>query len=372
MEVYTDGSMAEKGAVAEWFRGKLTRKLGGAIVLHMKGGKFKGFKVEIRGGSGSAFTAELVSLVVAIGFARKGGARKDLPFFSDCQSAISTVNLWCNGGTVGGDLMEILSSVEKTGVVIHKVKAHPERNKEVKEWKPKEVGIWIADMIAGGELVPNGGVIDAGSIIRDRREDGIPIIINEGGMERTRPVEDLVSCGRMEEYLVTRDGYRKKEGKMAIWEGSYGGMGVRLMRRRKGIEESAVIQRIMYDKRWTWKRNEWNKEDEPCEWCGTCSGSRGHVLFKCRHTEVSGKRSEWEEKVWTYVGKMNKDWRKDVVEDVAMDVFRGQNEMLACGVIGKSWGLGRKWALRLVDKAKMRVVEEGLKLVLGGGQGMCS
>ena len=79
----------------------------------------------------------------------------------------------------------------------------------------------------------------------------------------------------MDGYLVARDGYRRKDGKVARWTGSYGGLGAKLMRRRKGIEETAVIQRIMYDKRWTWKKNEWDRCEEKCEWCGTIGGGRG-------------------------------------------------------------------------------------------------
>lgn len=253
-------------------------------------------------------------------------------------------------------------------MVIHKVKAHPERDMEVKDWGDREVGIWIADSVARGELDPNGGEIDAEVMMKGLRPAGTLYLSRRDGGWMDGKVDEVLAERRMENYLVTRDEYRVKRGRRPKWGGSYGGLGLRLMRRRKGIEETAVIQRVMYDKRWSWKKGDWGVEGVCCDWCSLANVGRGHMLFECGAAEVVAKRGEWEEGVWKHVGKMNKDWRKEIVEDVAGDVFRGHNDMLACGVVEKNWGIGRRWSGKLIDKGKMRVVENGLKVIFGGAR----
>jgi hypothetical protein len=172
----------------------------------------------------------------------------------------------------------------------------------------------------------------------------------------------------MEGYLAMRDEYRARQGRAPKWGGSYGGLGAKLMRRRKGVEEMAVIQRLMYDKRWEWRKGDYGGGVHECAWCGGGDGGRGHILFECAHGDLKAARGKWEESVWKHIGKMGKDWRRSVVEDAAGAVFRGRNDMLACGVVSRNWGEGKEWAGKLVDKGKMRVVEEGLKVLFAGAR----
>jgi hypothetical protein len=270
-----------------------------------------------------------------------------------------------------GETREFLSCLSRDPVVVHKVKAHPERRKQTKEWDGADVGIWFADWIASGKNSEMMGEIEAGQVLKGVRENGRLLIAGDEGIARRLKVSRIVSDKRLEEYLKGRDEGRLAGGRRAKWEGLSFRRGAALMRRRKGVEETAIVMRILYDKRWDWNKGKWAGRGECCH-CSDPDGSRKHILFECENPKVVELRGKWRNEVKARTEKMGvKDWRGLLSKEIEACCYGGEaGEMLCCGAVSEEWARSLSHANRLVRDGEMRVVEKVLKEVFLGARGM--
>jgi hypothetical protein len=215
------------------------------------------------------------------------------------------------------------------------------------------------------------GEIDAGSVLKGSREAGRILIAGEEGLARKLKVSKLVSDKRLELYLKERDEGRVLEGRAEKWKGLSFRKGAALMRRRKGVEETAIVVRILYDKRWLWNKNKWSGEGVCCH-CGGHDGTRRHILFDCGDPKVVERRGVWRKEVGDAANKMGvKDWRGLLSKEIEACCYGGEaGEMLCCGAVSEEWARSLSHANRLVRDGEMRTVEKVLKEVFLGARGI--
>ena len=127
--IYTDGSWSKRHSLSTLLLNEGSVETAGAIVLHTNHGLFT-IRVEMDIDVRSAFDAEVVSLLIAHEMAR----RRRVKIWSDCSSAIKSLN----GGGLGGYSQVLSGWVKSKRVSFLKVKAHPEHRGPVSDWTLEE------------------------------------------------------------------------------------------------------------------------------------------------------------------------------------------------------------------------------------------
>ena len=293
---------------------------GGAIVLR-QGEKFFLIRVEMDLQLESAFEAEMISLLIAIDIVRD----REVTIFSDCKSALSLLN-----GKHRGAFLNILSGWRRPlNAVLEKVRAHPERFKELKEWKAADKGIWMADQVAGGSLTTEKTLKASSWIRRVSYSSKAVIVRKETGMPFFRDVAKMWSKHLLKTYLIQRDEFRARNGKTEIWKGANIAHSYRMMSKRRGLADRAAVQRAALDKRWRWH---WAREDKTCSACGSVSSGIIHPLRYCKNESVIEERGRWRNEVEAYLRTVPTKHRA-LLENIWACMEREEHgEYACCGI----------------------------------------
>ena len=144
MMMYTDGSYKEERYWGEFLLGTPRKKARGAIILLDGVETFHRIEVMMDLDIENANMTEVICILIGIEMSKANGWV--LKLGSDCQAALNTVN-----GGYSENFYNILAGWKRwEGVETFKVKAHPERRNKYNEWDNDDMGIWIADRVAGG------------------------------------------------------------------------------------------------------------------------------------------------------------------------------------------------------------------------------
>jgi len=273
--MYTDGSWRKTETLRELLSGGGKIYSGGAIVLGRGGHEMTTIFIEIDVEVESAFEVELISLLIAIAMC-KGNPIK---IFSDCKSALSILN-----GKHRGSFFSLLGGWRKPeSCVLEKVKAHPEKYKKPEEWSHTDRGIWAADQIAGGILLPSVK-IKASEWLTHISYASKLIVVDQQGLPFVKDIANKWGKYLVDSYLVERDDYREERGKRRIWSGSNLSLLKKALGRGNSLGELAAIQRAGLDKTWRWN---WARGGDECKACSIHgSNGIGHPIWRCNNPQM--------------------------------------------------------------------------------------
>jgi hypothetical protein len=189
-----------------------------------------------------------------------------------------------------------------------KIDAHPERFIRQENWDGDNMGIYIADRVAGKFMQAHRKIsakewmrrISSVSKVSIEEEDGTPFI---GSVNRRASRE------AMRQYLLMRDGYREKEGDFEQkWEGTNMAMAPKLLLRNGGFEDRSqcsnwlrgrggmLVDTIRLPASYV-KRNSWIKDIHSstalhmrCIMLGNCGRSKSKLWLQ---TRICGYGHRW-------------------------------------------------------------------------------
>ncbi len=214
-----------------------------------------------------------------------------------------------------------------------KVKAHPERRKKYNEWDNDDMGIWIADRVAGGLMEADQKIsakewinrIALQSKVSIEKEDGTPFIGN---------VARLASKYSISQYYKERDGWREQDGLFdEFWEGANSAMASNLLRRNGGFEDIVTMVKLTFGKRWDCSRH----NTLECKLCGEQFTSQKHPMMLCSDLRMHNARNIWRKSIEESIKKAPKKL-KHLMEENVRELFHGQGgEYAAVGTYIKPW-----------------------------------
>ena len=242
--IYTDGSFRKEENWGEMLLGKPRIKAGGEVILSDGKSWFYKIYVNIDVNVEDAGQIELLCLLIGCEMAKTGS--RPIRMGSDCQSALDVIEVSYSEGFYNS-----IAGWEKwEQIETFKIKAHPERYKAWGTWSFDDMGIYVADAVAGGQATPHETVsardwllrISARSMVGIEEEDGTPFIGS---------VKQRASETGLEQYYMEREGYRKKCGDFdQKWEGTNIALAPKLMRRNGGYEDRVTMSKLALDKRY--------------------------------------------------------------------------------------------------------------------------
>jgi len=358
--IYTDGSYKEEADWGEYLLGDVRRQAGGAVILSDGKSWYHRIFVEIDMEVSDAGQVEVICLLLACEMAKAQG--NEVIIGSDCENALKVVN--------GGDseaFSHILGGWKKwDGITTKKIAAHPERFKPWQTWDDDDMGIYIADRVAGEFYKADRTVsakewmmrVAAQSKVSIELEDGTPFI---GSISRR------VSQETMKQYFMERDGYRELEGEFEPrWEGANMSKASTLLKRNGGFEDRVTMVKLAAGKRWDVSRH--NKER--CVLCQEEFSDQRHAMMDCIALEVHNAREAWKNGVKELIAKAEMGIRVDM-EEYYRNVFsKPDGEMAAVGTFTRGWvarlNKERKLGLNEMKKMKelMLAIAQGARTVM--------
>jgi hypothetical protein len=286
----TDGSHAMDKTLGQFLLGKGNPKVGGAIILSDGATWVYRILVRIDVKATKAFSVELICILVAneIALAQGGG----VTIHSDCKAAIDVAN-----GTWSMDFRNTTNNWKLgPGVVVQKVRAHPERYLHHSRWSWDDRGIWTADRVAGGNMAYEC-TVGAAKWLKKISSKSLVVIEELDGTPFIGSVRDRSSKRNMEMYWVERDQWRAKDGLPGKWEGTNMSHAFSLLKRNGGLEDHATMLRLASGKQWEYQR--YNKVT-----CKACQGDfRGsaHPLLRCPNLTMVAARKLWKDNCYEHV-----------------------------------------------------------------------
>jgi hypothetical protein len=325
--IYTDGSYKEEATWGDQLLGTTKRTAGGAVIISDGKGWFYKIYVKIDVEVEDAGQVEVICLLIANEIAMAG--RKVVTIGSDCKSAIRIIE-----GSYSERFYNILAGWKKwEGVTTRHIDAHPERHKVWGTWEGDDMGIYVADRVAGGSSGAHKVVsarewlirISAQSKVAIEEEDGTPFI---GSVARR------ASRHSMRHYFLERDGYNEQEPDYEEkWEGANMARSQKLLRRNGGFEDLVTMIKLGAGKRWDVSRH--NKAD--CMLCEEEFLSQKHPMMTCSAIEVHNARELWKKNIKSLIAKARLELRNDM-EEYYGNVFNKQDgEMAAVGTYTVRW-----------------------------------
>ena len=325
--IYTDGSFRKLANWGETLLNTPQHEAGGAIILSDGRSWFYKIYVKMDIKVKNAAQVELLCQLIAEEIAKT--RNNIITLGSDCQSAINVIE-----GAYSEGFSNTISGWKKwEGTTTEKIKAHPERYKEWGTWEFKDMGIYVADAVAGGDARPHATIsakewltrISARSLVAIEEEDGTPFI----GSVSQRASEE---CAR--QYLMERDGYREQQGEWdPKWEGANLSMAPTLLRRNGGLEDRVTMSKLAADKRFDCSKFNPAK----CVLCDEVFENQRHPMMGCIGYEVHECRNQWQKEI-----KERKDKESQLIR-VEMDEFHRNlfeerdGELAAVGTFTPRW-----------------------------------
>ena len=325
--IYTDGSFRKLANWGETLLNTPRHEAGGAIVLSDGKSWFYKIFVEIDIKVKNAAQVELLCPLIAEEIAKVRD--NEIILGSDCQSGLDVIE-----GAYSEGFSNTTSGWKKwDGTTTVKIKAHPERYKEWGTWEFKDMGIYVADAVAGGEAIPHAKIsakewltrISAQSIVAIEEEDGTPFI----GSVSQRASEE---CSR--HYLMERDGYREIEGEWdPKWDGANLSMAPTLLRRNGGLEDRVTMSKLAAGKRWDVSKHNPAK----CVLCEEEFESQRHPMMGCIGYEVHECRQQWQSEIKERKNKETQLIRIEM-DEFHRNVFKEEDgELAAVGTFTPRW-----------------------------------
>jgi hypothetical protein len=325
--VYTDGSFRKEENWGELLLGKSRITAGGAIILSDGHSWFHKIYVDIDVEVEDAGQVELICLLIANEMARAQGCPSTLG--SDCATALDIMR-----GTYSERFYNILAGWKIwEGSKLNKISAHPERFKKWEDWDSDDVGIYVADRVAGRFLGSHKTIsardwlrrISAMSKISIEEEDGTPFI---GSVKRRASRETL------RQYLLERDGYRELEGDFEEkWEGANLSMAQKLLMRNGGFEDRVTMVKLAAGKRWDVSRH--NKAR--CLLCDEEFENQRHPLLQCIAIEVHNARTQWRKRIDDRISGERSSLRTLMEEYIRCVLCEPDGELAAVGTYTVRW-----------------------------------
>jgi len=172
--IFTDGSYKENATWGEQLLGTVTGQAGGAVILSDGVSWYYKIYVKIDIEVEDAGQVELICLLIANEMAKARG--KPVLIVSDCKSALDIVN-----GTYSERFLNSMAGWEIwEGANTKHIKAHPERHKKWGTWDGEDMGIYVADRVAGGFLGPHRTVSARQWLIRISSQSKVAIELEDG------------------------------------------------------------------------------------------------------------------------------------------------------------------------------------------------
>ena len=263
--VYTDGTYARNGTITEWASGRERMEAAAGVVISGDAGDTR-FRIAGEVQMTSAYDAEVVALAVA------GRMIRNTTIYSDCQAAISSVNLTQHRTGIA----QVLRIADGQGEV-QKVAAHAERRKQRSDWTPEELGNVKADAAAAGREDEHGNPPEDLSIRTALKRVTPHWWINRDGLIEM----DVQHTTRSDRYVQKRDGWRRAGAREPRWTGVTHRLAAQMW---KGQECSwATAVRIMWDKHVTGENErKWGcREVTRCPVCDAVTSQR-HIIRECQ------------------------------------------------------------------------------------------
>ena len=325
--IYTDGSYREEANWGEFLLGTPRRYAGGSVVISDGATWFHRIYVEMDMHVEDAGQVELICQLIANEMARAQGC--DTILGSDCSSALDVMN-----GAYSERFYNVLAGWEKWDkAATLKIDAHPERYIRREDWVGDDMGIYIADRVAGGFLSAHKKIsakewmkrISTNSKVSIEEDDGTPFI---GSVNRR------VSEESMRQYLLERDGYREAEGDFEEkWEGTNMSMAQKLLRRNGGFEDRVTMLKLASGKRWDVSRH----NSAVCLLCDEKFTDQRHPLMTCTAYEVQNARQRWRELI-SDQSKAENMWLRTQMEEFVRCIFNERDgELAAVGTFTPRW-----------------------------------
>ena len=351
-KIYTDGSYKEEKTLKTLLLGGHRVKAGGGIVIQDEEGFFTPIRVVMDIEVDSAFPVETITLLTGCII---GGGKGKIEIGSDCLGAMAAVR------KKNKNFSRILQNYEPgNDINIRKVKAHPERREEI--WQDDEVGIYLADEVAGG----GGGAareILATTVLKHFGAMGSIAIVDNNNIPYIGNIMKRCSKEKMKKYYIKRDEYREDKGKRGMWEGTSSSLIYKMMGKTGSMEDSTAVNRIGTGKRWKMSRHNL----EVCQACGEDSRSNNHALRKCRADTVNKMRKIWYDGVSRRIYRIKDRDLRGLVEDMWTKMkYRRGGEMAMCGCFQPRWvDLLMKGTMALHDGEDKTIVN--ILKIIGAG-----
>jgi hypothetical protein len=193
------------------------------------------------------------------------------------------------------------------------VPAHPERKEEdMSKWGIDDMGIYIADQIAGGSTADEGilEVVDFKEAYRGHNSMAHWFLAGEEG-PLLMPLGDLLSEVRRERYLVERDRLRGVAGRPPEWTELTIRYAAKVWRKMnltsefQGLAGTARSTRLIFDKGWhggNEGKGTGEGEPLPCTRCGEPDGL-DHWVLDCQDDYLKDARDDARGRAVAYFSK---------------------------------------------------------------------
>ena len=229
--IFTDGSYKEDATWEEQLLGTDESQAGGAVILSDGVSWYYKIYVKIDIEVEDAGQIELICLLIANEMARALG--KPVQLTSDCKSALDIVN----GAYSESFLNSFAGWKIWEGTSTKHIKAHPERHKKWGTWDGGDMGIYVADRVAGGHFEPHRTVSAKQWLIRISSQSKVAIEL-EDGTPFMGSVARRASRLSMKQYFMERDGYSENDPEFVErWNGANMARTNKLMARNGGFED---------------------------------------------------------------------------------------------------------------------------------------
>jgi hypothetical protein len=325
--IYTDGSYKEEATWGDQLLGTVKRIAGGSVIISDGMSWFHKIYVKIDVEVEDAGQVELICLLIANEIAM--AEKRAITIRSDCKSALNVIE-----GAYSERFANILSGWKKwEGSNTEHISAHPERHKAWGTWEWDDMGIYVADRVAGGFSVANRTIsarewllrISAQSKVAIEEEDGTPFI---GSVSRR------ASRISMKHYFMERDGYNENDPDFEErWEGANMARAQKLLRRNGGFEDLVTMMKLGAGKRWDVSRH--NKAD--CVLCEEEFSSQRHPMMTCVAIEVHNARELWKNNIKALIAKAKWDLRPEMENYFSNILSKPDGEMAAVGTYTVRW-----------------------------------
>jgi hypothetical protein len=223
LAIFTDGSFRRTGTTADQLMGTSNPHCQSSIVKRNRNGVYSYIAItndNIK--HGSAYTTELIAQIIALWYTN-GEVN------TDCEAAIKALR---KPKAASHPLIQLAPKNQATRLT--HVEAHPELVKAAADYTPKDKGIFLADMIAGGDLGKADMLFDESAslivsdiqIIHDlSNEVDVPFVSTLGGHLNLEPLLQRYQRLSHEAYLRRRDLYKLEQASAEaspspVWSGT--------------------------------------------------------------------------------------------------------------------------------------------------------
>jgi hypothetical protein len=289
--VYTDGSYTTTGTILQRFQGENTTTGGAAIVGRLRTNTYTAIRIEATARlHRTAGTLEILAQQLALRI-----TNNTTPIFTDYAPGIQLRN---NAPRQATGATRDLSYYGPNNR-LRKVRAHPERRQAAGHWSADDLGIYLADRLAGGTFIdtmacPTTHVYSDVAVLQHLGSyNAINVLDTDYGGLATTTIGSRQQQQLLETYSIARDGYRIDRDELPKWTNTSTDLAHRLWMLPNTLERRAQITRICWDKHWTGRHQRFTRtvhngmrDEEEYGTCRLCHGAledQAHIIRDCQH-----------------------------------------------------------------------------------------